>query len=479
VSGPWIDVDGGVGGTAVGLESLEAGAGQLALVATELAGVLAVVVAVAAAPDLQLSAPLSPVTAARAEVALAWVVGPGGLSGHLAGATALAAATVTAIAAYHEVTSVVSDAIDRARDEMLYAVGRCSPGLAVGVLTLHGAGVDVGGALNHALFDLPQLADLAGGVRGLVGGLSDALPTALVLQAGRAAAHPTEGRDDPDGYSRSVSALAGSAALLGLLSEAGQARVVAEPTARPGARAPSSLATLARDHSNLSDGQAYPGHVRVVEMPQEHGSTWVVEISGTQVWNPKAGDNPYDATTDVLEMAGGSTVLAQGVEAALRAAQAQSGHDASADPVLLAGHSLGGIVSAGLASSPEFTRRHRVTHVVTMGSPVARMPVPSDIQVLSMEHSQDPVPRLEGHSNPDRRSWVTVTRDLRGDSDRVSTGSGAHAIFEYVETAAAVDASTDASVQEWREGSRQFFRCSPGTTPVVRDYRIERIAPGP
>ena len=81
---------------------------------------------------------------------------------------------------------------------------------------------------------------------------------------------------------------------------------------------------------------------------------------------------------------------------------------------MLVGHSLGGIAAAGLASSPRFTQAHQVTHVVTMGSPVGRMPVPAGIEVLSLEHTQDAVPRLDGQPNPDRATWVTVSRDLDG-----------------------------------------------------------------
>ena len=482
-----IDVEGGVGGTAVGLDSLEAAARQLTAVTTELGDVLARALAVAADPELQLSAALSPVTAAQAEAAVAWAAGPAGLSGQLAATTALATATTTAIAAYRASEAVVSEVVDDARDQVMFLVGAASPGLAVGLLALETTGADVGAALNGAVFEVPELADLAGGVRGLTVGLAANPATGPLVRAG-AQRHAEARRDQvdggggdarPDPYADSLAVLADTAAEFGLLSDAGHPRVVAEPSPRPGAHAPDSLAALVRDQANLSDADRYPGHVRVVEVPQRHGSAWIVEISGTQVWNPQAGTNPHDVTTDVRLMARESTVLADAVEQALSEAQAASGRDTSADPVMLAGHSLGGIVSAGLASSPEFTRRHRVTHVVTMGSPIARMPVPPDIEVLALEHTQDPVPRLEGHRNPDRRSWVTVTRDLRDDADVVRTGVGAHDTAEYTQTAVAVEASAEPSVEQWRQGSRHFFQCRPGATAVVRDFRLERVVPRP
>jgi pimeloyl-ACP methyl ester carboxylesterase len=240
------------------------------------------------------------------------------------------------------------------------------------------------------------------------------------------------------------------------------------------------VADLARDLDNLGDGRDYPGRVRVVEVPQRTGgSAWLVEVPGTQDWNPRAGGNPADVTSDVALMARRSTVLAAAVDEALTQAQAASGRPRAAqEPVMLAGHSLGGIAAAGLAASPAFTTRHRVTSVVTMGSPVARVPVPPEVGVLSLEHRQDPVPHLEGRKNPDRRTWVTVTRDLRGDADHVSTATGAHATGEYAQTAAEVDASRDRSLRDWRAANTAFFDGDSAGAAVVRDYQILRVAPG-
>lgn len=467
MSGP-IQVEGGLGGTAVGLQSLDAAALRLASADAELGAALARVVAIATDPDLLLSAALSPVTAARVEVALAYVVSPGGLAGRVAELSALVAATLLATASYREVEHQVAGMADAAHDAVMFAIGSCAPAIGVGALTVDALGVDLAAATDHAAFALPELAELGGGASGLAVGLRANPLTAPLISGGRSTSSGA-------GYESSVRLLADSAAAWGLLDDTGRARVTMEAAPRDGAKAPTSLATLAADSLNVADADAYPGHVRVVEVPGLHGSSWVVQISGTQVWSPRAGANPLDVTTDVRAMARDSTVLAQAVDEALHQAKAASGRDASADPVLLSGHSLGGIAAAGLAASPQFTARHHVTHVVTLGSPVSRVPVPHDVKVLSLEHSQDPVPRLEGRRNPDLQNWVTVSRDLRGDPHRVDTGSAAHAGTEYVETAAMVDASQDASVQDWRASSEHFFEPRPGSVSVVRDFRIARI----
>ena len=478
MSGP-IQVDGGVGGTAVGLDSLDRAAFQLVRAGLDLSEVLARTLLLAADGELLASIVASPVTGAEVEVALACAVGPGGLAGQLAAMSELATATSLATAAYREAERQVALSLDAVHDAVMFELGANAPALAVGAFTAHALGADLHGLglrADRSVYDHPELADLGGGVAGLTAGLRINPLTAPLLAPGDLRA---SSRSDPvEPYDGSLRVLGGAAESWGLLTDAGRARVLPEPAPRTGAAAPTSVAELARGQLNLSNADDYPGHVRVVEVPRPGGgSAWIVEISGTQVWDPRAGRNPHDVTTDVRLMARESTVLAAGVEEALRQAQAASGHDARHDPVLLSGHSLGGIVAAGLAASASFAAHHRVTHVVTMGSPVARMPVPRDVQMLSLEHHQDPVPRLEGRPNPDRRSWVTVTRDLDGDRDGVHTGTGAHATEEYAETAAAVDSSSDPSIRDWRQGSRQFFESRPGAAPVVRDYRIERIVP--
>jgi hypothetical protein len=491
-----IQVRGGSGGTAVGLESLEAAAAVLAEVAEDVAVVALRVVGVATDPDVVAGSVLSPATGVRAEVALAGVAGPGGLSGDATALVALSAAVVEASGAYRRGEAAATRAIELAQDTVMFVVGGLTPEIVVGVLALDALGVDVAGVLDRMAFNEPGIADLAGGAEGLVLGLRSNLLTVPFLPAPAR----TEGLADDQDYERAVRVLADSAALWGLLSDRGRVRVIAEPTPRAGARVPRSLSDLAADQRNVGDGEDYAGHVRVIEVPQAEGSAWIVEISGTQVWDPRSAKNPFDVTTDVRSMAQDATVLADGVQQALEQAQAASASQTGAggqgaDPVMLVGHSLGGIAAAGLASSPRFTQSQRVTHVVTMGSPVGRMPVSAGIEVLSLEHTQDAVPRLDGQPNPDRATWVTVSRDLgdgdpgRGGVDRggadgtgvhkggLDRASQAHGTWLYVETAALVDKSDDPSVAAWRAGCEVFLSGDTHGNPVVRDFAIERVAP--
>ena len=214
------------------------------------------------------------------------------------------------------------------------------------------------------------------------------------------------------------------------------------------------------------------GRVRVVEVVRgDGGSAWVVVVPGTQEWSPQPGADPFDLTTDVRALTGGTTVAAAGVAAALEVARSRAGaRSTPADPVLLVGHSQGGILAAGLASDPGFTRRNRVTHVLTSGSPVGLFPVPSTTRVLSVERGDDPVPRLDLTPNPDRSSWVTV----RTPADGLPVDVRAHRLEGYVTTLRVAEGAprgTVAGLDAWQASAGVVLG-----RPVrsVSELRVER-----
>jgi pimeloyl-ACP methyl ester carboxylesterase len=199
------------------------------------------------------------------------------------------------------------------------------------------------------------------------------------------------------------------------------------------------------------------GRVRVLQTARPGGgSAWVVVVPGTQEWSARAGANPFDLTTDVRAMTGASTVAAAAVTAALDRARARSPAAAPDDPVLLVGHSQGGILAAALASDPTFRRRHRVTHVVTSGSPVGLFAVPSTTRVLSLEHADDPVPRLDLTPNPAGASWLTVVAPARASP----VDPARHALEGYVTTMRTLEdapGGTIAGLDAWQASAGAFL----------------------
>jgi hypothetical protein len=257
-----------------------------------------------------------------------------------------------------------------------------------------------------------------------------------------------------------------------VLSEGSEDIAALRPTpTRPGVP-PSSLVDLVSGDVEVATSA---GAVRVTEIVRADGtSAWVVQISGTQQWWPRAGANPFDVTTDVRAVAGESTTAAVGVHLALLHAQRSTGRDTSTEPVLLSGHSLGGILAASVAAEPSFRHGRNVVGVVTAGSPIARAPIPQSVSVVALEHTNDPVPRLDGRPNPPRSHWSTV--QVTPDRSRTGgRGAAAHDGGLYVESAQRVASAAAESLQRepWEEVIDPFVRGS-GRSAVVHDFTLTR-----
>jgi hypothetical protein len=142
-----------------------------------------------------------------------------------------------------------------------------------------------------------------------------------------------------------------------------------------------------------------------------------------------------DLETDLDAMAGRPDAYQQGILEALD--QAGVGKD---EPVLIVGHSLGGMEAAAMLAGQG---GYHVTDVVTAGSPTAQLPgFPSGSHVLSLEQQGDLVPELDGAPNPDSVEQTTVTFDAHP-ADGVLAH---HAYGVYEAGAGLVDASTDPSL---------------------------------
>ena len=138
-----------------------------------------------------------------------------------------------------------------------------------------------------------------------------------------------------------------------------------------------------------------------------------------------------------------------------------------------------------IAGSAAVTSRFAVTHVLTAGAPVGGMRSRPGIQVLSVEHSTDVVPALDGSKNPDTRDWTTVRRDLSTSDDpaertaRLSLG-GSHDVDLYAHTLDLVDAraAEHPSLTAWHESVGSKIFGADGTTAVVTQYTgLANLAP--
>lgn len=360
-----------------------------------------------------------------------------------------AAVVQVSVAAYREVDEAMADLDDAVHQGLGWLTGAALGSNPLTLLLLAGAGYLGRDELLELLHDDPELLEsLLESAPGLVQGL------ALTL-LGPAALVGSDGLWPTTDYEEAVLGLQAFAQKLGLLHDTGTFPFEVSES-KPG----SDLSTVAgmagleweQAYHQRPDGTYVP---RIVVSPVTHDgvTSYVVHIPGTEVWSPQRGSNPYDLTSNL-------TLMSQQQQAAVAAAVTQVVQDLDG-PVMLVGHSQGGIIAAAVASDPAL--EGQVQGMFTMGSPIATFPIPPHVQVLSIENSHDAVPMLDGADNPDLPHWTTITHD-----DSSTDLVGAHSGSQYVEAAHQVDTgglmgSLQDSLDAWQQDNAQFFGTSDET----------------
>ncbi len=428
---------------------------------------------------------LCPAEAAAAEAALiAATTGPDGLlpTGTAILATALVARG--AVEAYQAADAALAATADALAAAGGFAVGMALPALALGGTAL-AAGVvvtnpalaahvfahrgELADAAMATIYDNPWLLEGATQLSPtMVQGTAFTLAAVLGPQGAALLTAASGGHWPTTDYESAITGLQSLAGLFGGLHDTGGFEVEQLPYNHYW-RAPNSVERVFDVQGDLG-GET--GTVQISTVVGADGvSRYIVQIPGTQDWSPARSDNVVDLTSNIQLM----TQRPAEIERQVIAAMEQAGIPAGA-PVMLAGHSQGGITAATLTANPYVQDRFNVTSIVTGGSPIGNIDVPSDVSVLSIEHTQDPVPMLDGNENPDRPNWVTVRRELSAHEGTPSGGQApsvgeAHGTSHYADTGAIVDRSTDSSVTSWQQQNAAFFN---GRAHVDR-YKIEPV----
>jgi pimeloyl-ACP methyl ester carboxylesterase len=187
----------------------------------------------------------------------------------------------------------------------------------------------------------------------------------------------------------------------------------------------------------------------------------VVDIPGTKTWRV-GGRDVTDLTTNCRAIAGRETTYERGVLIALERAGI-----APDEPVLLIGHSEGGMVAVNAALHND--GRFRITHVVTAGAPIGDTvgAVPRTVRVLAVENEHDAVPHLDEGANPAKANVVTATihRDYR------SPGLNHALDRSYVPGARDIDATDNPAIRAWLDSASPFL---DATSVETRRYSITR-----
>jgi hypothetical protein len=202
---------------------------------------------------------------------------------------------------------------------------------------------------------------------------------------------------------------------------------------------PRDLEDLVEDLGTTAAGDVPDGVVSIQQLTDADGHvSYVVQLPGTDDF--LAEDAIRNMGSNLNLIAGDSTAYGDAIAQAMADA-----HVPSDAPVMLVGHSQGGMQAAALAGDPDFA--YNVTHVVTAGSPVATSGIPDDVSVVSLENTGDLVPLLDGEENHDGAHHTTVQADVHSGSFGAEDGQN-HSLSTYEQIAAAADGSADPSLQE-------------------------------
>jgi hypothetical protein len=169
----------------------------------------------------------------------------------------------------------------------------------------------------------------------------------------------------------------------------------------------------------------------------EGNVTWRVTLPSTQDWQVYFDWWDQGAANDLGSNL--ALILTPGQQAAYERMVIDAMHQAGIGPtdeVMLVGFSQGGILAGKLAATPDLP--FTVKSVVVGGAPIDHMDIPSDVAVLSFQHSGDVVPRLDGTPPVDHGpNWITVVEDPQ-------PNQAEHGAISYSHTAAEWTPDTEA-----------------------------------
>ena len=437
-------VSGGAGGVRARYDDLLLVAASCAALAERLLHYVVRVRGVASDPALTLSIVASPGSGLRAERAVLHCVRV--LASAAVESEILAVRLRAAVAAYRLADRASTLAVQQAEDAAGRLIGAAAPALVLPALTAvvidRVVPGDGAAAVDHAVARHVGAAGvLAGGLAGITQGIGIWLPAPRIAGATYPAVLGSLAPWFPDG--------APTAGLLGWSSD---------PADLQPPRTAGDLLRGVRRRATST-----PGEIGVVRLRGADGrDRYVVQLPGTADWSLHGGPETRDLTGNITLSAGAQSAYAAGVVLALKAAKVPA-----AAPVLLVGHSQGGMVAAALAADPRVRNAFDIRCVLTAGAPLGRIPDAPGVEVLAVENTCDLVPELEGRRNADRTGRTTA----RFTSQSGSVG-GNHDLGTY---AAAADRLPERSpsVRHWQSAAAQFL--DPAAVVTSERWAVTRV----
>lgn len=131
-------------------------------------------------------------------------------------------------------------------------------------------------------------------------------------------------------------------------------------------------------------------------------------LPGTQSWSVVPGKSAFDFTSNVEGMIGIESASQLAAEKSLRAAGFGAG---SNDTLTIVGYSQGALIGKNLIHG---SLASHVTGFVSIAAPIDGANLPSHVKVLNLQHSNDPVPKLDFQAPIDRPNWMNVNLGRAG-----------------------------------------------------------------
>ncbi len=190
-----------------------------------------------------------------------------------------------------------------------------------------------------------------------------------------------------------------------------------------------------------------------------------VYIAGTVSFDPVAGSEPWDMTSNLANTAGeGGGAYASVVEAMRLAGVDES------SPVQFTGYSQGGGVAARLAASEDYNTQG----IATFGAPTGQIAIPAGIPAVLVEHTDDIVPAFGG-TQENGHAVIVERAAFEGRDIPTDVAVPAHQLSVYKETARLMD---DGRSTQVAGAAAQLAAFTAGATSVTSTaYSFERVSP--
>lgn len=262
--------------------------------------------------------------------------------------------------------------------------------------------------------------------------------------------------------------------LLGFFRDSTPLTVNEIPTRTPDGTGPKDLGGLVDGINVAGRSPQDREHILVQHIQQPDGTgAWVVSIPGTAQWSPKSQENPADLTANLRLMAGMPSTLKPAVQQAVAAAQRQSGVKPGSEPVLLTGHSQGGILAASMAHDPKIAQEMNIREVVTFASPVTGIDVPQQVNTLDIGIDGDLVHHSDNQDTANKINRAQISCEAPTDAANNLATHNSHGYAKRAHELLGRDTDVVAARDFYQRTDGVFF----GGTATTYTFELRRPAP--